>query len=192
MHKHGKCLWSVKNTFYKAGLSGILLYSWKLETPWSRAEHRFFKTEMMTLFGSMVLSTPIYFLISIWCCLIDFTYSFKGEQSPDNIVQFWYSASRWRYPTFCFPEGKSQKEGKLWCLSGPADFLHFYLNIQLCFFPVSSGPWKLFLIRLCGSKEADPRFIGSVGEPLWQKQFKVTNAKLSADLWKGFLWRLSI
>lgn len=94
-------------------------------------------------------------------------------------------------PLFLFSRRQVTK-GKLWCLSGPADFLHFYLNIQLCFFPVPSGPWKLFLIRLCGSKEADPRFIGPVGEPLWQKQFKVTNAKLSADLWKGFLWRLPI
>lgn len=165
MHKHGKCLWSVKNTFCKAGLSGILLYSWKMETPWSRAKLRFFKMEMMTLLGSMFLNTPTkprkYSTILVFC-------------------------QQMAIPHFLFSRTQVTK-GKLWCLSGPADFLHFYLNIQLCFFPVPSGPWKLFLIRLCGSKEADPRFIGPVGEPLWQKQFKVTNAKLSADLWKGFL-----
>lgn len=168
MHKHGKCLWSGKWFRLQSRAVWSTYIHEKCEHLGKESEHRLFKVEIRTLSWSIVLSTPYVFPPQHDVAWLVYTYSFKGETkpcvcSPDNIVQFWCSARRWRNATFCFLESKSQKESFDVCQKVLQIFLHFYLNIQLWLFPVTNGPWKLFLIRLYDSKGADPSFIGPVG-----------------------------
>lgn len=107
----------------------------RMWVPAKRAQKRIIQNESDDFVVQSGWESSIYFPHSVRCCLIAFTYSLKGKQSPVSAVKaIWCTfgvlpADGDALLSVCFLVVKLPEEMPGSQLEGPADSLHFYLNI---------------------------------------------------------------